>query len=242
MTGEPDEQIATLWHTLRASGDRDVRDELIARYGGFARAIAAKLYATRPDDSTPFEDYLQYARVGLIESLDRYLVEHGASFETFSSYRIRGAILNGLSRETELRAQRSHWRERVADRSASLLGERSERPERASLEDFVQLAVGLAVGLILEDATAAAVDESAEANPYAATELAQLRARVSRLVDQLPDREREVVQRHYYQQHEFQQIAADLQISKGRVSQLHARAVERIRAALETSPRIDRNL
>jgi RNA polymerase sigma factor FliA len=81
-----------------------------------------------------------------------------------------------------------------------------------------------------------------EANPYAGTELSQMRERVRTSVEQLPARERDILQRHYYEQREFQDIAAELGVTKGRVSQLHARALQRVREALNVGPRIDRKV
>jgi RNA polymerase sigma factor for flagellar operon FliA len=58
----------------------------------------------------------------------------------------------------------------------------------------------------------------------------------------LPERERELIQRHYVEQVEFQQIAADWGVTKGRVSQLHAQALQRLRHLLGMKPRVDRTI
>ena len=242
MASEANSELAALWDGLRSSGDPQIREELILRYARFARAIAAGLYRTRSDDATPFDEYLQYARVGLMEAVDRYDDRRGASFETFSSYRIRGAILTGLTRDTEAGAQRNFWRTRMADREESLAEAALREPRRATFEDFVHLVAGLAVGMVLESSDGDPIDDAPEANPYLATELAQSRARLRTLVEALPEREREVMRQHYYEQREFQDIAARLGVTKGRVSQLHSRAVELIRTSLATEPRIDRRL
>ena len=242
MAAQPHSEVAGLWQALQEVGDPSAREQLIIRYGDFARMIAAKLYGTRRDDTVPFKDYLQYAQIGLIEALDRFDASLGASFESYSSHRIRGSILNGLSRHTELRAQRVYWREVIAARRQSVQGS----PEAASattLEDFARLAMGLAIGLMLDDADASErADDTVEANPYAGTELSQMRERVRTSVEQLPARERDILQRHYYEQREFQDIAAELGVTKGRVSQLHARALQRVREALNVGPRIDRKV
>jgi RNA polymerase sigma factor for flagellar operon FliA len=242
VAAELDSEVAVLWESFYASRDPGARERLIGRYAGVARTIAATLFGGRPDDTVPFDDYLQYARVGLIESIDRYDSMRGTSFEAFASYRIRGAVLNGLSRETELRARRSRRASRLAEREESLAGGMLSRPENASLEDFVRLTVGLAVGFILEEGGGELSDESPRANPYAQAELAQLRGRIRELVAQLPAREREVLQAHYYEQREFQDVAAVMGITKGRVSQLHARALTKVREWLNARPKIDRTL
>ena len=106
----------------------------------------------------------------------------------------------------------------------------------------MRLTVGLAVGFILEEGIGELVDESPRANPYAQAEVAQLRVRIRELVAQLPAREREVLQGHYYEQREFQDVATVMGLSKGRVSQLHARALAKIREWLNARPKIDLNL
>ena len=244
MTADTDTEVAALWHAHRELGDPDARERLIARYSELARMIAAKLYGGRPDDSVPFDDYLQYARVGLIEALDRFELNRGASFETYSSHRIRGSILNGLSQDTELRAQRNRWREILAERRESLTaGSADANSAPMTLEDFARLAVGLAIGLILEDSAGPErPDDSIEANPYCATELLETRARVRALVDQLPPRERDIIRQHYYEHLEFREIASRLKLTKGRVSQLHSRALERIREGVNAKVRIDRKV
>jgi RNA polymerase sigma factor for flagellar operon FliA len=242
VAAELDAENAVLWESFHASRDPGVRERLIARYAVVARTIAATLFGGRPDDTVPFDDYLQYARVGLIESIDRYDFMRGTSFESYASYRIRGAVLNGLSHETELRARRSRRAIRLAEREESLAGGILAHPETAGLEEFVRLTVGLAVGFILEEGVGEPVDESPGANPYAQAEVAQLRVRIRELVAQLPPREREVLQAHYYEQREFQVIAAVLGISKGRVSQLHARALATIREWLNARPKLDLSL
>jgi RNA polymerase sigma factor FliA len=68
------------------------------------------------------------------------------------------------------------------------------------------------------------------ANPYAGAELAELRKIVRGAVDALPARERDLVSRHYFGQCEFQSIAEEMGVTKGRVSQLHSQALQRIRS------------
>ena len=135
MAARSDTDVAGLWQALQELGDPRAREQLIIRYGDFARMIAAKLYGTRRDDTVPFKDYLQYAQIGLIEALDRFDAGLGASFESYSSHRIRGSILNGLSRLTELRAQRGYWREVIAERRQSMQ-ESQEAVSDTTLEDL----------------------------------------------------------------------------------------------------------
>jgi RNA polymerase sigma factor FliA len=231
-SGPPPGDAHPLWAQFAHSRDPAIRDQLIEQYMPLARTVAARIFRLRLDTAVPFSDYLQYARVGLIEAVDRYDPAREASFETFSGYRIRGAVLNGLGKETELAAQRTFWRVRTQERMDSLKPG-AFRGGDSDLDDIVQLTIGLALGILIESgADEGPADSSVSANPYAGAELAELRRIVRGAVDALPPRERDLVSRHYFAQCEFQAIAEEMGVTKGRVSQLHSQALQRIRTHL----------
>jgi RNA polymerase sigma factor for flagellar operon FliA len=240
---EPDlEQDRARWREFAATRTQELRSQLIERYFGLAKVTAARLYQRRIDNSVAFADYLQYARVGLVEAIDHFDPAREVPFEAFSSYRIKGAVLNGLESESEVAAQRAFWSRRARDRFESLKSHETQGDRRASLEELVNLTVGLALSHVIEHDAGEVIDESLAANPYAVTELAQLRRAVHSLLPALPERERELIRRHYEEHVEFQQIAAEWGVTKGRVSQLHAQALQRLRQMLGTKPRVDRTL
>jgi len=219
-----------------------LRDELVDRYLNLAKIMAARLYQRRVDNSVSFSDYLQYARVGLVEAIDHFDPEREVPFEAFSSYRIKGAILNGLASESEVAAQRAFWSRRARDRFESIKDHEVQGDRRATLEELVNLTMGLALSHIVEHDDGELIDESLAANPYAVTELAQLKRAVRSMLPSLPERERELIRRHYDELVEFQQIAAEWGVTKGRVSQVHAQALQRLRQLLRLAPRMDRQL
>lgn len=211
-----DESMRALWERFRETRAAQLRDRLIERYLPLARTTAARFYRLRSDDSVPFEDYHQYARIGLVEAIDDYDPSREASFETYSSYRIRGAVLNGLGRESEIAAQRNFWRTRS-----------QERPEMPASVDEVRANDDAETGVDAEVA-----DDAVLANPHAAVEQVELLSLIGNALEKLPVRERELIRRHYFEQCEFRVIALELAVSPGRVSQLHAQALLRIRELL----------
>jgi RNA polymerase sigma factor for flagellar operon FliA len=233
-----DEHARELWMQFRASGDSDLRERLVERYLPLARSAAARCFRLRADNAVPFADYLQYARVGLVEAIDGFDPTREASFETYSSYRIRGAMLNGLARESEVAAQRTFWRTRVEDRVSSLMPSVTSSGDE-ELEELARMTMGLAIGFLLDSEPEQLIDEAPQANPYAATELAQVREAVRELVDQLPGRERLLIQRHYFEHCEFRVIAHELSVTPGRVSQIHAQALGHIRDLLKQRSSLD---
>lgn len=227
----PVSEEQALWAAARA-GDAQARARLIEGFLPFARIMAAKLYAARIDHDVEFEDYLQYATVGLIESVDRFDPAFGAQFKTFAAHRIQGAVSNGLEHQSEKREQVATRRRLLAERrdgAAAAL----DAGAGDLFQQLADVAVGLALGFVLDGASdPAELDEPAPAHPYGAIEMDQLRARLQALVASLPQRERLVIKYHYLNQVPFNQIADNMGITKGRVSQIHHNALALLRKAM----------
>jgi len=224
--------VRQLWEAYALSRDARTRGELIEHYMPVAKIIAAKVFGLRTDPAASFDDYLQYARVGLVEAVDRFDWTRSVPFEAYSAPRIRGAILNGIAHETEFSAQRSFWRVRMQERTDSLLGDKRHQPERATLQELIQVTVGLALGLVLDESAQEPIDEQLQSNPYAMTEMEQLIRQVRGLLAKLSEREQQVIRGHYFERRELQAIAAEHGLTKGRVSQIHAQALGRLRSLL----------
>jgi RNA polymerase sigma factor FliA len=237
-----DAEARTLWEAFGHSRDEIARGRIIEHYMPLARIIAARVYGLRASPTSSFDDYLQFARVGLIEAVDRFELARGVSFATYSGHRIRGAILNGLADATEASAQQAYWRGRTRDRIDSFTAGMRSRPERASFQELIQFTVGIALGLLLDDDSGEWADDSPAGNPYATTELQQFASRVKQLVKHLPENERIVVEGHYFEGLEFQAIGERLNLTKGRISQLHSAALQRLRLLLGEAPKVDRRL
>lgn len=239
-SGYPDEE-RVLWEQFVAHRDPMIRAKLIQRHLGTVQTIAASLFARRPFNGLEFADYLQYGRVGLIESVDRYDPARGASFSTFAGYRIRGAILNGIENTTELTAQVTYRRTAQQERVQSARQALQQTEKRdGSFEKMVDMAIDLALGYLLEDSGVLGDESNALANdPYHVCEIKSLQEHLKLIVEALPERERFIIKGHYYDHIDFQALAAMLGLSKGRVSQLHSRGLRLVREAYRTIAHLD---
>jgi RNA polymerase sigma factor for flagellar operon FliA len=234
----PSVREQALWHRYVSERDPLVRGQIIERYLGIAQKMAAYLFSRRRDNSIDFADYLQYARVGLIEAIDRFNPDLNVSFATFASYRIRGAILNGIRRYTEQSSQKAYRQAVMRERTESLRERTPEHDAGAVFEELVDTTIGLALGYILEDSALWNAEQADRASdPYQSLELKRLQQRVGLIVEALPDRERMIIRYHYYEYMEFTMVAEILGVTKGRVSQIHARALRLIREAFESLER-----
>jgi len=230
-----------LWERLRRDGEAGARDAIARHYVPYSRALAARIYARRSRDEFEFEEYAQLATIGLMEAIDRFDPARGVQFKTYATHRITGAILSGLVSLSE-RQQQIQLRKRIAQERMESL--RDAAAAAASPDDqlraLAEIGVGLALGIILEG-TGMVRDEAGAApdNAYTGLELRQLRDRVVGAVDQLTERERDVIRRHYLQDISFGDIARDLDLTQGRVSQLHRQGLARLRRLLREAERGD---
>jgi RNA polymerase sigma factor for flagellar operon FliA len=233
---------AALWTAWRERGDSSAREQLVLLHSDFSRIMAGKLYARRVTDEVGFDEYLQMAHMATIECVDRYDPAYEASFRTFASHRITGAILNGLESMSERSRQLAVRRRVERERLASLRdGEPDAGQDR--FDRLAAVAVGLAIGFLLEQGGSDGEAEAAYAdNAYERTLMRQIRERVAARVSELPDREALVIRHHYLQNIPFEEIARHLGVSKGRVSQLHRQALKLLRQSLGSADALDLNL
>jgi RNA polymerase sigma factor for flagellar operon FliA len=222
---------AALWQAYRHGREESLRQRLVARYLEFARMLAARMFARRTYEGLEFDDYLQFARVGLLEAVDRYDGTLGAKFETFAAHRINGAILNGIATYSDMQEQVAARRRIESERIEALHGAMPVRSDPAAVFAYLaDIAVGLAVGLALEG-TGMIEEPSATygVQPYDGIELRQLRTLLREALAGLPERQRRVLSWHYLEQRPFEEIATVLGLSRGRVSQLHKEALTSLR-------------
>lgn len=241
-TGLAADEPAPLWDAWLRTRDHANREALVERYRPFARILAARCYSRRYSRELEFRDYEQYANVGLLEAIDRFDPTRGVQFEQYASQRITGAIFDGTESLSEVQRQISTRLAIHRERAKSLaegLGTRTEAAGDA-LQRLADIAIGLAIGFMLEDAALYQGAESPDTapTPYERVEIAQLRARLDRLVDELPDVERRVIRHHYYQHVPFEQIAAACGLTKGRISQIHLAALQRLRRLSAALPSV----
>ncbi|WP_316369606.1 sigma-70 family RNA polymerase sigma factor [Candidatus Thiodiazotropha sp. CDECU1] len=233
------EQEHELWLAAGQDSDSTARLTLIEHYTYLAKVIANHYYRIRPDDTVEYKDYLQYAMLGLLEAAQRYDPGRGASFSTYANYRIKGAVLNGLEKATEQREQAAFLRRYQRTRIESITNARNQS-DQDPFTEMVGITIELALSFMLEDA-GILLNEEPEADELFNGEVEKaLSTHLSALVDRLPERERLIIRSHYFHGIIFEDLAKFLDISKGRVSQLHKQALQRIRFDFDMGSSLDK--
>jgi RNA polymerase sigma factor for flagellar operon FliA len=214
----------------------------------FVEALARRMAASMPN-SIDIGDLVQDGMLGLIDAAHRFDADRGIKFETFAERRVRGAMIDALRRDAWPRGVRRQRRELDAAREA-LRRELGHEPSMADLAarvgsdekrlsrtivriNTIESTSPLATGEHFDEASLPpALVPSEPDSPDAAYEKLETRNRVRAAIQSLPWRERKVVGLYYYGEVTMKQIGAEIGVNESRVSQLHARAIRRLRAAL----------
>lgn len=223
---------AAIWRNHLQFPSAKTRIALFEYYRPLARRIAHREWHSIGGHGCEKADFEQLAIEGLLQAIDRFDISREARFESFARLRIRGCIRNELTKASEASARFSH-RKRVE--RARLLSLRASASHAAKpLELIAEMAVKIALGAILEEQ--AEIDPetlvSNNASAYETLAWNQLCGEIDRRLTQLPPNQALVLEHHYRSGLQFQQIAILLGLSKGRVSQLHAQGIEKLRRQL----------
>jgi RNA polymerase sigma factor for flagellar operon FliA len=216
----------------------------------FVEALARRVAASMPH-SIDLGDLVQDGMIGLIDAAHRFDESRGIKFETFAERRVRGAMIDALRRDAWPRGVRRVRRELEAAREA-LRRELGHEPSLADLAarvgsdearlgrtivriNTIESTSPLASGDHLDETSLpAALIPSEPTAPDKQYEQKQTRDRVRGAIASLPWRERKVIGLYYYAEATMKQIGAEIGVNESRVSQLHARAIQRLRKALGT--------
>lgn len=229
-----------LWRKFTTCNDEYARGELIQYYMPLAKSIASQVYRLRHDDDVGYEDYLQYANVGLLESIERFDPNANALFSTYAVFRIRGAIYNGIQKFSEKREQIALKTRLRKERQDSLVQGANQDDEIDTFSSLVENAIGLALIYMLDDVSYVKTDaDSTHEGPYQNCIKYELYKTLKSSVETLSERERTIINLHYFEFKTFVEISELLSLSKGRVSQLHKQAINTIKKFFRQTDRID---
>lgn len=228
---DDEREEAADWRAHHSTPNAQTRMRLFDRYQDFARAIARQEWRLLGNNALDAGDAEQLAYEALLMSIDRFDPGRGAKFKGYVRMRLKGAIRNALSKTSETNAVYSARRRAERDRMSSAKEAVNSSDPLTALRE---LATQIAIGFMLEDLGAAGFDELASDDPsaYDRAAWAQMMSELDKRLDGLPERERAVLDCHYRKGLQFREVAAMLGVTKGRVSQLHGQALQRLRKQL----------
>jgi RNA polymerase sigma factor for flagellar operon FliA len=247
-----DTDTRSLWREYRRTGAKELRDRLIVMYSPLVKYVAGRLGSGLPahvDEG----DLVSYGLLGLIGAIERYDPDRDIKFETYAIARIRGSIIDELrALDWVPRSVRSRARE--IERAIAAL---EAKLGRAPTDEEIADKVGISVDELEDSLTdisrssIAALDElwsvSGEGDqvslldtledpdsvrPADALDETELREILGDAISRLPEREKLVITLYYYEELTLREIGEVLGVTESRISQLHTKAILRLKARL----------
>lgn len=252
-----DAELASTWHAYKHAGQRTARDQLILHYAPLVHVVARRLAAGAPRH-VDRADLFSYGVFGLIDAIDRFDPDLGHRFETYAMARIRGHIVDELRsfdwvpRSVRAKARSIDVTRRsleaelcrapTDDELAGALGMTDDELQRslAQVALINQVNFDAALGAAVDGDQQLTVGDMLVADddaPDHRIEVNELRAALAWAIDQLSERERDVVALYYHDGLTLAEIGEVLGVTESRACQIHGKAVAQLRRRLAAADR-----
>ncbi|MBP3544472.1 MAG: FliA/WhiG family RNA polymerase sigma factor, partial [Lachnospiraceae bacterium] len=226
----------------------DIRETLIIEYSPLVKIIAGRL-SIYLGYNVEYEDLVSYGIFGLIDAIDKFDYGKGIKFETYASLRIRGAILDQI-RKMDWVPRTLRQKQKRMDAALLKLEKELGRPatdqEMAAelgitIEEFYSWEnQSKASGLVsldefLEQGTEVRTDSSEGTrydSPDAVVEKKELKELLKAALEILTEKEKNVILLYYYEELTLKEISSIMEVSESRISQLHTKALQKMKTKL----------
>jgi RNA polymerase sigma factor FliA len=241
-----------LWSVYKNDKNPAIRDAFIKQYAPLVKYVAGKVAASMPN-TVEFEDLVGFGVFGLLDAIEKFDPDKNVKFKTYAVTRIRGAIFDELrSIDWVPRSVRQKTKE-IEDAVVSLeakLGRPASDQEVAcsmgvSEDEFLKTMLKISSTSVLslndvwysgDEADKISIGESIESpssmNPDATVEREEIKRVIVQSISELPEKEKKVLVLYYYEDLTLKEIGQVLDVTESRVSQLHTKAILRLRAKL----------
>ena len=229
------------------------REEVIIRYSPMIKYVANRI-AMRLPPHIEVDDLISVGVLGLMDAISKYDSSRGAKFKTYAEFRVRGAILDELRamdwvprsirqkassvdkvvQSLQVKLSRSPEDQEVAkEMGVSLEQFHATLNETKSIPVFSLDDLGIAKDSGEQQSLLDCLAGKADADPQTQIRLIELKEIIAKAIDTLPEKERLMVSLYYYEELTMKEIGAVLEITESRVSQIHSKAVYRLRTKLK---------
>ncbi len=234
--------------------DKKKREELIMRYAPLVKNIVGRLAAKLPIDLADKEDLINVGIMGLMSALEKFDKNRNVQFETYASFRIRGAVLDELrAKDWVPRATRSKD-SKLENAMGALHKELGRAPSEEeiareldiSLEEYFKLlddarciplisTEDLPPDYLERYSREDIMEEISAGSPLNLLVNMEIKNNLKNAIDQLPEKERLVLSLYYYEELTMKETGRVMDLTESRVCQLHAQAVLRLKSMVNFS-------
>lgn len=247
-----EERENDLWQEYQSTRDTRIRDHLVEQYAPLVKYVAGKVAANLPS-SVEYDDLVGYGVFGLFDAIEKFDPEKHVKFKTYAVTRIRGAMYDHL-REMDWVPRSIRQKAKDVEQAVMILESKLGRPAsdveiarslNMTEAEFSHLMSKISSTAILSlndiwnagtDNEKMCIGESIESprglNPDSSIEKEEIRRVIVQVINELPEKEKKVLVLYYYENLTLREIGQILDVTESRISQLHTKAIIRLRAKL----------
>ncbi len=239
-----------LWEDYADTKSPEIREKIILEYAPLVKVVAGRL-SMYLGYNVEYDDLVSYGIFGLIDAIDKFDCLKDVKFETYASLRIRGAILDQIRKmdwiprtirqkqkridaaikEIEAQYGRSATDEEIAKRLGITDDEYLDWQSQMKITNVVSLNEFLEQGSEVSN-EAGSTRSSTFDSPEEILEREELKKMLAQALELLTEKERKVVLLYYYEDLTLKEISNILEVSESRISQLHTRALQKMRGKM----------
>lgn len=237
-----------LWEDYKARRTPELREKIILEYAPLVKVVAGRLNMYL-GYSVEYDDMVSYGIFGLIDAIDKFDMAKEVKFETYASLRIRGAILDQI-RKMDWIPRTIRQKQKQIDSAMKEIEQETGREANdeeiakklgISPDEFLdwqcQMKVNNVVSLneYMEQGSDVPADKTVSGgfdSPEAVIEQSELKDMLEEAMDLLTEKEKKVVLLYYYEELTLKEISFVLEVSESRVSQLHTKALQKMKTKM----------
>lgn len=243
-----DTQREKLWINYQNNPTSELREQLILEYAPLVKIVAGRL-SMYLGSNLEYEDLVSYGIFGLIDAIDKFDRSKEVKFETYASLRIRGSILDQIRKMDWIPRTVRQKQKKIDEAIREIEHQKGKNATDEEIAEFLgvsdtelntwqsQLKVTNVISLneFIEQGTEPEMDATSNSQferPDHVVEKEELKQVLTESLEQLTEKEKKVILLYYYEDLTLKEISAVLDVSESRVSQLHTKALKKLRITM----------
>ncbi len=237
-----------LWEDYAKKKSPELQEKIIIEYAALVKLVAGRL-SMYLGYNVEYDDLVGYGTFGLIDAVDKFDYTKGVKFETYASLRIRGAILDQI-RKMDWIPRSIRQKQRKIDMAYQSLEQKYGRLAsddeianelEISVDEFenwqnqTKITNIISLDEFMDQGTETKVEQSLTANfdqPDRIVEKQELKETLVKTLETLTEKEKKVIVLYYYEELTLKEISRILEVSESRISQLHTKALQKMKLRL----------
>lgn len=240
-------EVDSLWEKYAKTKDKEIKKALIEKYIDLVKIVSGRMY-NYYGSKIEYEDLLGYGVLGLIDSIEKYDIKKNIKFETYAQIRIKGAIIDSIRKLDWIPRSLRKKSKDVQNAINQLENKLGRDPSNEEIAKFLNISVKELENILcdtstfnvasLEDLILSNEDFSASfqqenTRPEEICENKELKEILVESLNSLNENERLVITLYYYEDLTYKEIGHVLELSESRISQIHSKAILKIKNYLK---------